>query len=114
MVLADPLITKVVSNLIDNTIRHGKKAHNICFSISKNDRVLTFVYEDDGEGIPSEDKISIFEKGFGKNTGLGLFLSKEILGITKMTIEESGIPGKGAKFVIEIPSGMYEVRETTK
>jgi signal transduction histidine kinase len=36
--------------------------------------------------------------GFGRHTGLGLFLSREILSITGITITETGEPGKGAVF----------------
>jgi signal transduction histidine kinase len=42
-----------------------------------------------------------------KNTGLGLFLSREILAITGITITENGTPGKGARFEITVPEGMY-------
>ncbi|MCX6688668.1 MAG: hypothetical protein NTZ39_03095 [Methanoregula sp.] len=38
----------------------------------------------------------IFEQGFRQHTGLGLFLSREILAITGIPITENGSPGKGA------------------
>ena len=50
---------------------------------------LVLVFEDDGMGIAGEDKKHLFERGFGKNTGLGLFLSREILSITGITIRET-------------------------
>jgi signal transduction histidine kinase len=65
--------------------------------------------EDNGIGIPPGEKEKIFEKGIGKNTGLGLFLAKEILSITGITIRENGTPGKGAMFEITVPKGMYRV-----
>lgn len=43
----------------------------------------------------------------GKNTGLGLFLSREILSITGITLTEAGDPGKGARFEITVPDGIY-------
>ena len=58
-------------------------------------------------GITDEDKKSLFLRGFGKNTGLGLFLSQEILAITGITITETGIPGKGARFEIAVPDGAF-------
>jgi signal transduction histidine kinase len=61
--------------------------------------------EDDGSGIPASDKERIFQRGFGKHTGLGLFLVREILGITGITIRETGEPGKGAQFEITVPAG---------
>jgi len=42
-----------------------------------------------------------------KNTGLGLFLSREILSITGITIRENGDPGKGARFEMVVPNGIY-------
>jgi signal transduction histidine kinase len=68
---------------------------------------LVLVFEDNGIGIPQKDKNRLFTKGFGKNTGLGLFLSREILSITGITITENGEPGKGARFEITVPKGMY-------
>ena len=38
---------------------------------------LVIRWADDGIGIAEEDKEKIFERGFGKKTGLGLFLARE-------------------------------------
>ncbi|HZK30232.1 MAG TPA: ATP-binding protein, partial [Methanoregula sp.] len=65
------------------------------------------IIEDDGVGIPLEEKEKIFEYGFGKNTGMGLFLTREILGITGITIRETGEPGKGARFEVMLPKGIW-------
>jgi signal transduction histidine kinase len=72
-----------------------------------DDSVFSLIIEDDGVGIPAGDKSRIFERGFGKNTGLGLFLTKEILAITGITIRETGIPGSGARFEITVPKGTW-------
>ena len=63
------------------------------------------VYEDDGVGVPLENKPSLFKEGFstGGSTGFGLFLTKKMIDVYGWTIEENGEPGKGAKFVISIP-----------
>ncbi len=63
---------------------------------------------DDGVGIPMQMKERIFRKGVGKNTGLGLFLTREILDITGLTITETGREGEGAVFEIRIPDGAWE------
>jgi signal transduction histidine kinase len=65
--------------------------------------------EDDGVGITGKDKKRLFTKGFGKHTGLGLFLSREILAITGITISENSIPGKGARFEMSVPKGMWRM-----
>jgi signal transduction histidine kinase len=74
---------------------------------SGNDLIVTCA--DNGVGIAAKDKNHLFQKGFGKHTGLGLFLSKEILSITGMTITENGEPGQGARFEITVPKGMYRI-----
>ncbi|MDD1729266.1 MAG: response regulator [Methanospirillum sp.] len=114
MIYADPLFEKVCYNLIDNTIRYGKKATTITVSYRQDSDGLIIVWEDDGTGIPESDKDVIFERGFGKNTGLGLFLVAEILAITGMTIQETGIEGQGARFEIRVPPGHYRVYQESE
>jgi signal transduction histidine kinase len=67
------------------------------------------ICEDDGNGVAAVNKSKIFERGYGEHTGFGLFLSREILGITGFSIEETGIPGKGARFEIFIPEGSFKI-----
>jgi PAS domain S-box-containing protein len=106
-VYADPLITKVCYNLMDNAAKHGGKIKILRFSAMNRNGNHIIICEDDGEGIPDDEKEKIFVRGFGKNTGLGLFLSREILSITGITIRETGEPGKGARFEMTVPKGMY-------
>jgi signal transduction histidine kinase len=68
---------------------------------------MVLVVEDNGGGVPADEKIKIFERGYGKNTGWGLFLVREILAVTWMTIAETGTPGKGARFEIHMPQGTF-------
>ncbi len=106
-IFADPLIEKVFYNLIDNSIRHGEHVTSIDFSYSEKDDETVISYRDNGVGISEEDKNNLFLRGFGKHTGLGLFLSREILSITGITIQETGEPGKGVNFEIVMPKGGY-------
>ncbi len=106
-VYADPILKTVFSNLLDNTLRHGEHTKTIKVSTYETTNGLVIVWEDDGIGIPLKEKEKIFRKGYGKNTGLGLFLTKEILSITGITISETGEPGKGARFEMTVPKGAY-------
>lgn len=106
-IYADPLLEKVFYNLFENAIHHGESVFQIrLFSIPQGADLLLF-FGDDGEGIPPENKERIFNRGFGKHTGLGLFLSREILAITRIDISEVGEFEKGARFELRIPSGHY-------
>jgi PAS domain S-box-containing protein len=107
-VLADPLFEKIFYNLIDNALRYGGDGlKQINITSEETARGLTIIVEDDGAGISREDRAHLFTKGFGKNTGLGLFLTREILGITGMEIREDSQPGHGARFEILVPKGAW-------
>lgn len=106
-IFADPLIFRVFYNLIQNAVQYGETITSIRFSGEERDGYYLIIGEDDGIGVPAGEKEKIFERGFGKNTGLGLFLSREILSITGITIAETGEPGKGARFEIAVPKGAY-------
>jgi PAS domain S-box-containing protein len=106
-VYADPILEKIFFNLLDNTLRHGKHATVIRISARESPEGMTLLWEDDGTGIPLPEKEKIFERGYGKNTGLGLFLTREILSMTGITIRETGEMGRGARFEINVPKGSY-------
>ena len=108
-IYADLMLEKVLYNLVENSVRHGLNLSTIriAYGIIDNDCILT--YEDDGGGVPEDDKVKIFERGFGKNTGMGLFLIREILSITGIDIHETGIYGTGVRFEIRIPSGKWRL-----
>lgn len=111
-IYADSLLERVFFNLIDNSVRHAKDAMVIRarFEVTGDD-VVIFI-EDDGPGIPEDHKDRIFSKGAGTSGSVGLFLSREILSITGITIHETGEPGKGARFEIRVPKGSYRIGGT--
>jgi len=109
-VYADPLLDQVFANLIENSLTHSPSATAISCSYGKHRNGMAIVYTDNGTGIPSDQKELVFREGYGKNTGMGLFLVREILAITGITIRETGKPGKGVRFEIIVPEGGYQVR----
>lgn len=106
-VYADPLFEKVLYNLLDNAVRYAGPQPAIRFFLDDEADGLVLVYEDNGPGVPHENKEKIFLRGFGKNSGLGLFLIREILAMTGISIRECGEEGKGSRFEIMIPAGKY-------
>jgi PAS domain S-box-containing protein len=110
-VIADPMLEKVFFNLLDNAIRHGERVTEIRVSSHPSGEDLVVVWEDNGIGIAADEKERIFERGFGKNTGLGMFLVREILSLTGITITETGEPGVGARFEITVPHGSWRAEE---
>lgn len=106
-IYADPLVEKVIYNLVDNALRYGSTLTTIRFRLSLEGGDPVILCEDDGVGIQDDQKERVFAYGVGKNTGMGLFLVREILAITGISIRETGIFGKGARFEIIIPRTSY-------
>lgn len=108
-IYADGMLEKVFYNLADNSIRHGKELTTIRLSWVLEETTCIIIYEDDGGGVPDADKNQIFSRGFGKNTGLGLFLIRDILAITGITIQETGVYGIGVRFEMTIPPNRFRI-----
>jgi len=108
-IFADPWLEKVFSNLIDNTLRYAEHVTTISVSFRESENGLDLFFEDNGIGIPLDEKEKIFERGYGKNIGYGLFMVREILAITELTIRETGEPGKGARYEIHVPGRYYRI-----
>lgn len=107
-VYADPLLEKVFFNLIDNSVRYGREITAISFYTEIRDSMMILICSDDGGGIPPEEKENIFNLKYFNNTGFGLFLSREILAITGLTIVETGEYGEGVRFEIGFPEGSFQ------
>jgi len=108
LIYADQLLNNVFLNIIENSIQHGDHVTKIIFNTKETEDELILIYMDDGIGVPDEKKKRIFEEGYGNHTGFGLFLTREILSITGISIKENGTYGSGVKFMISVPKEGYK------
>jgi len=113
-IYADPLLENVFFTLAENVVLHGKTATGIRLFYQKSAGGLTLVFENNGTGIPEDMKEKIFDRRYEGKKGLGLFLAREILSITGITIHETGEPGKGARFEMTVPKGAWRMTEADK
>ena len=102
-IYADPMLEKVFYNLFDNAFRYGEGVTKVRLSGAMDGTDLLLFFEDNGVGVPENEKVRIFSRGVGKNTGLGLFLTREILAITRIGIQETGEYRKRARFTFRVP-----------
>jgi signal transduction histidine kinase len=115
-IYADELATRVMYNLLENAVRHGKNLTQITISTEEQKTgELSVVVVDNGVGVPDPEKELIFRYGYGTHTGLGLALSRDIMFLTGINIRETGIAGRGARFEIIVPAGGWRrVQEPTE
>ena len=114
----DERLGQVFRNLIDNAISFAPEGTSIEIRASVLDDLARVTVEDNGPGIPPDNLESIFERfyterpgdTFGKNSGLGLSIARQITQSAGGRIwaenRPSRVPGKisgGARFVVELP-----------
>lgn len=111
-IYADPMLEKVFYNLIENSLRHAGKLTQIRCSVDIGGDSARIIFEDNGSGVPEQFKEAIFVRKHFRNTGFGLYLSREILGITGLSIRETGRPGSGARFEITVPKNNFRTGDS--
>jgi PAS domain S-box-containing protein len=112
-IFADPWLNKVYSNLF-SYIRHlNKSTVKIFIRCQESATGLAIIIEGHGIGVSADKKERIFDRGFSENNGYDLFLTREILAITGLSIKETGEPDEGVKFVIQVPKRAYRLRKTS-
>ena len=98
------MLTEIFYSLIDDSLFHNpRQPILIKMGYEKRKEKTAIIYQDNGIGVPDNEKDKIFFEGYGKRTGKGLFLIKKICEINDWEISEEGTHGKGAEFVILIP-----------
>jgi len=111
-VRADPSLLQIVyENLVSNAIKYGRKNGRIVLSGRKKKDRAVFSVCNDGPGVPEESMDKLFEKFFRihhqweeeRGTGLGLFITREILRRQKGEIHAEGKYGEWISFVFTLP-----------
>ncbi|MDX1584933.1 MAG: ATP-binding protein, partial [Thermoanaerobaculia bacterium] len=109
---ADPVrLGQVVENLISNACKYSGEGAAIDVLLEDRTDKVRIVVSDDGAGIEPSDLERIFERfhrvkkdeANAKGTGLGLYITKQIVEMHGGTIEVESQPGEGTTFAIEIP-----------
>ena len=77
----------------------------------RNNNKFTLIYEDNSAGLPAGEKERIFDFGYTQENIVSLFLIRELLGFTGISIIETGEPGHGIRFEIVVPKGRFRERK---
>lgn len=105
------LLQLAVNNLIDNAIKYSGKNKTVTITLHKKNNHAVLQVLDEGEGIANDEKKRVFDKFYRtgsestrqtKGTGLGLYLTKKIVGDHKGTIKVSDNSPSGSNFAITL------------
>jgi PAS domain S-box-containing protein len=106
-VYADVQIDRAFQRLLSATANDQNHVTTVRISLSNPGENLQIILNDDGPGVPPDQKERIFELQ-SDGTGMqSLFIAREILSLTDITLTENGDYGRGSRFVIEIPASYY-------
>ncbi|KGR90381.1 histidine kinase [Ureibacillus massiliensis 4400831 = CIP 108448 = CCUG 49529] len=112
MSLDEDRIEQVLTNLIDNAIRHTPEEGNVTVSLDNELSYAKITVSDTGEGIPKEDLPFVFERFYKADkartrskggTGLGLAIAKNIVEAHKGNIKVDSVVGEGTTFTFYLP-----------
>lgn len=110
LVYVDRNFRLALEKILANIPEHATGATTVILSIVPTETGGNLVIGDNGCGIVQQHKTRIFDLGFGKGNGYGLFLAEKILSVFGIGIQEKGVPGEGARFELMIPSHILEIR----
>lgn len=105
-------IEQVLTNLIDNAIRHTPKGGSVKLSVTSDDKGIMIRVKDSGTGIPDEDLPFVFERFYKADkartrgragTGLGLAIAKNIIDAHRGHISVQSKLGHGTTFSFLVP-----------
>ena len=105
-------LNTVLKNIIGNSVKYKKVNANDCYvnlSIKRLEKYIEIIVSDNGEGISEKSISRIFEMFYrgtstSVGTGLGLYITKEILNKLQGTISVSSELGKGTIVTIKLPN----------
>ena len=117
-IAADPqLLHRALSNLVLNAMDAMPEGGTLNLRTRRGDRTTTIEVADTGSGLTREECERIFTPYYTSKqhgTGLGLAIVQSIVSDHGGRISVQSQPGKGTKFVIELPGDSDALRKTAE
>jgi signal transduction histidine kinase len=102
-------LTFIIRQIIDNSVKYG--CRSLRFQGVQRSNSVSLLIRDDGAGVPEKDIDRVFDKGFtgengrryGRSTGLGLYLCRQLCLKLGLSLSLSSAPGEGTSVEIIFP-----------
>ena len=106
------LIERVMQNLIDNAMKFTPDGGKIVIKTSEHKEAVEVTVEDNGIGIPENEREQIFGRYYKANnftdlknsTGLGLAIIKKILDLHNSSLDLVSAVNSGSSFIFRLPA----------
>ncbi|SDJ78932.1 PAS domain S-box-containing protein [Halovenus aranensis] len=112
-VMGGTLLTELFANLVENAFVHSNGS-TVRLDVTATDEHVTVHVDDDGDGIPSEKREGIFERGVShgseSGSGLGMYLVRELVDTYDGSIEVADSPLGGTRFVVTLQRATQQER----
>ncbi len=116
------MLRQVLANLVENAVKYSPAGGRVHVSLGRHEGRVLFAVRDEGLGIPLREQDRIFEKFFRLDpnltrgvggTGLGLYISRELVRRMGGRIWVASREGEGSTFFFELPAAEPEQSETS-
>jgi two-component system OmpR family sensor kinase len=103
-------IHQVFANLIDNAVKNSSPPEPVLVRVVRSDGTAVVTVADKGSGLTEETRARIFDKFVRAHpesvsgTGLGLYITRQIVEAHGGTIDVDSAPGDGATFTVRLPT----------
>jgi len=104
------LLREALANLVHNAIQYSPRGSRITLSATRADQTACLMVEDDGPGIPAEEREKVFARFYRRvgntepGSGLGLAISREMAARFGGTVElREGPQGQGVRAILTLP-----------
>lgn len=110
-IFADNMISRAMDDIVNFFILNKQDSTYLKITFCETKGGCSLEFEDDGQGVPYLMKDKIFEKDYYESNKIGLYLSREILAITGISIREYGDHGYGTLIRLDIPKECFRIKE---
>lgn len=112
-------LERALFNIVSNALKYSPDQRNVHVSVSTDGDTAAISVRDEGIGMSEDEQAELFSpfvrgrvaRETAQGTGLGLYITRQIVEQHRGTIDVESQPGEGSTFTIRLPLNLLEKRE---